>query len=121
MDNEKPQEASARTREMHLLANIIRQADELQLDFDSLIRVGRYLVQVGKNEQADAVRKSMREMYNRHLESLRVLGENGSELPDGQTEKILDMHCRFAEDAIRKFDSTLPIRWNSDRLNGINQ
>lgn len=73
------------------------------------------------NEKPQEASARTREMYNRHLESLRVLGENGSELPDGQTEKILDMHCRFAEDAIRKFDATLPLQLNPLGMIGINR
>lgn len=112
MDNEKPQEALARVREMHLLANIIHDADKLKLDFDSLIRVGRYIVQLGKAEQLEAIRNSSRGNYAAHVRQLNEFISANQQMDPESFRRVVHTHCMLAEQAAHNFNSTtLPVRF----------
>lgn len=108
MNNEKPQEASARTREMHLLANIIHDADKLKLDFDSLIRVGRYIVQLGKAEQLEAIRNSARGNYAAHVRQLNEFISLNQQMDPESFRRVVHTHCTLADQAAHNFNSTTP-------------
>jgi len=110
MENEELLEPSVREREMHFLAYAIREATEQRLDFDSLIRVGRYLVNIGKQEQMDHRRKAAKDNYRMHKEMLETVVKSNREHPiDPETfRRIVHTECFLAEQAATLFNQTIP-------------